>query len=418
MNSIIILFENEISIDSLFAMAEIANEHEVTAIIPIEFKEFVELEWDFGCNADVVFCKSYLVDSVLFSLNLIKNNQLTYKINESGGKTRVKQESEIELEYENLNEIYSNIHLISNYNQFSDMEKNIDFKSKLNYFLSLISKIKRLELDLLLGKSKLNKSDISIKKDATSLELLGVGELISLENQYTTHIDYYGDEEYIVDYLSGKSDKIKSFYSNSFKRNGKCVEMLSFPVAYKYFSVLLYISATEMFRSGNYSSAYVMYFRSFEVYCEGFLISQGTGKIDRYIDDYNNIYNDCFLILNKDNNYIKPMGFGIKWSVIRRFKFTNTMDKDLLQKIELHRKLRNVNVLTHGDAFIPVTTLIELQESIVQAIDYFEVKFTQDKFNWNDLLTSMKGHFIYNIKPHLGKMLLSSYKVSSITLKN
>lgn len=410
-----IVFEDAVSLDGIYTAAlKAADIDEVYVLAHKNNKAIIEKDNLFNSNVNFIFCEKKNIDPILFCLRLSVGNEKSrcFLVNVMGDISELMTlvpklkttETVLDISDE-LNKFVSSI-------RDSD-HIDINLKSKLIYFSSLTNKIKNKELDLLLGKSGKRKSLLCNKSDATSIELLGIDEFTALDKYYNELLVEYGEDASL--YLTDKSDNLKKYFKNSINKKGGCIKVSSFPVAYKYFSVFLFISAHEVMKTRNYTASYILFFRAFEVYCEGVLLSQGKAKIDTYIDDYDNVFNDCFILSHKGNN-IKPMGFGIKWRVIRESKFTNTMPVKLVRDINVHKKLRNVSALSHGDLVSSLEILIELRTTVIDAISYFENKFCQNVFLWDNVNNDMQKHFVYDFRKYVSAMALNKYNYSNVKL--
>ncbi|MFH4745266.1 hypothetical protein WMQ67_03085 [Vibrio harveyi] len=418
MSDIVIILDSEVSIESILSVAEYAADSHVHLIIPKCDLEYVESEWTFELESSLYACNHNDIYCVAASLLIYKDISSCLLIKSDGTVNNIDFHLPERVKVECIGDVIDDLKTLSGHSFFRDIDIGLDFYARLKFFLNELACVKGVEKAVLQGKSKLSNSFITGKANATAKQLLGLDELKFLDEQYIKAKDKHEELTAIANYFLEKSYSIQRYYCNSISRSGNLVVFSSFPVAYKYLSVFLYLSAKEMLSAGNYTSSYIMFFRAFEVYCEGLLLSQPKmGKIERFIDEYGNLFEDCFIIPNKDGDYYKPMGFGGKWNAIRRNKLTNTMPVYLVHKIKHHMNMRNVNVLTHGDVFASLDLLVCLMQSITDAIFYFEDKYSQSSFHWKDVLNGINGHFLNNIHNSLGLMMLSRYEVNFVALK-
>ena len=412
MTNIVIIFDDVINEESLFSAAELAYGKDAKILAPLNKKTFIENEWTYGVVAEFIFCGSNDINSVLFCVLLILNDLhgVHHIISEDGTKVERRFNSLGECIPDSLHEICDRMPKALN-DIYESNKICEDLISKLNYFTSVISQAKGKELELLLGKSNKKIPFFNNKPKSTALGLLGIDEFKELNIHYESLERRHGLNS--MAYFSRKINGIKKYYANSFNKKGGCVEVASFPVAYKYLSIFLFLSACETIKTRNYTASYILFFRSFEVYCEGLLLSKKIAKIDKHRDSYGSVFNDIFLIL-KDQTYIKPMGFGVKWAVIRENKLTNKMPRNLLSKIKLHKELRNISIFTHGDMVVSFDILMELKNCVIECIEYFEKESYQKVFNWSDVKLDMESHFIYDFKTHVGNMVFKTYNTTTL----
>lgn len=410
----VIVFRGDIDEESLLTAATLVTCNDTYIIANNKSKTFIENSWSFDVEAIFNFCAEQEVEEVLASYSLMGIGHSNEYFEVSVGtfkklKFNTFNQTTPTTIYE-LNSSFQNN--IEGFLKAVNLEN--DFNSKVKYFSSLLLSTKQKELELFLGKSSLSRSLITSKVSSKPSELLGIDEFKKLQECYNTLLNKYSKDAGV--YLGNKVIGIEQYYKHSIARSGRFVEVDSYPVAYKYFSAFLFISSEEVVKTTNYTASYISLFRAFEVYCEGLLLSQNKAKIDTFIDDYGNSFLDCFQVLKK-GNYIKPAGFGPKWRAIREARLTNTLPLNIVVGLDLHKKLRNVNALTHGDLLCTLEVYNEFKTIILQTIDYFETKFCQQTLNWTILKNNMSSQFIYNMLPIVGDMLIDSYCAPRVKLK-
>ncbi len=410
----IIFFTGDIDEESLFTAATLAEGNTVCIIVGKKFKSFIEKSWSYGVEADFYFCQDSDLLAVLSSFALLFSDKTDcyYEVLGEAYK-KIKFENIINCTCQTLFELNStfqnNIEYFLKTKSFDN-----DFISKAKYFSSVLISTKEKELELFIGKSNLSKSSIEAKISSKTNELLGRDEFQKLKTHYDFLLSKHPEDA--NKYLENKIIGIEKYYKHSLSSNGRLIEVEGFPVAYKYLSTFLFLSSEEISKTKNYTASYITLFRAFEVYCDGLLLSQDKAKIDIYIDYKGNQFQDCFQVM-KGGRYIKPAGFGPKWGAIREARLTNTLPLVVVQKMELHRKLRNISALTHGDVLSSLEVYSEFRNIIQSIIEYFENKFCQQSLNWFKLKDDMLNQFVYKMLPIVGEMLVDSYCQPCITMK-
>jgi len=375
----------------------------------------IEKSWSFEVRTKFIFASHDELEEVSLAFCLTHSNTISSYFLFGDDKVI----SEVKLQHLKQSPKSSLHDLLSNYQNWLTLffdKNNIssDLQAKLKFCSSILFEAKQTELNLLLGKTNVSSQKIIEKADATAFELMAFDEFMSLNKHYENLNNKYNLEASL--YFTDKSTQVRSYYLSSFTRAGKFVEVDSFPVAFKYLSVLLYLSGVEVSKTFNYTGAYILFFRSLEVYCEGLLISQGKAKIDNYFDSRTSTtFANCYQI-NKDGQYIRPMGFGLKWNLIKSSGYTSQVPLHLMQKMNLHKKLRNNCSLTHGDIFFTIDLLTEVKNTTFEIINCLESKFSQNTLNWKKLMDNMNQHFVYDLSPKLGEFLINQYQPSEKVL--
>ncbi len=279
-----------------------------------------------------------------------------------------------------------------------------NIKNQFKLYLNIIMAVKSAELELLTGISSLNEVQLNMRVNDNTGNILELKELKALKKKY--ELVNTDNSNRLPDYSTFKSSLISRFISDNFDRVGNLTEISSFPRVYKYLSSYIFLCAEESYFSSNLTVAYLLYFRAFETYCEGALIAKNKAKIANYRHE-GKTYQLLF-----GGNYIKPLGFGKKWSVL---KSTNLLDGccqsdlDILSK---HKKLRNILLYTHGDFVVNSILLHEFKSTIISIIKQFDTNLVQLSFPWEVITQDFKSLFIYDPLKYVSEILLNEHNLT------
>ena len=286
------------------------------------------------------------------------------------------------------------------------IEENI--KNSFSLYLNSIMSLSLVEFEFLMGGSNLNEIQLNMRVNDSTGDILVLKELKELKKHYEKL-----NSDNNLKFLSYKDFKINtldSFTTQNFDQFGSLIAVNSYPIVYKYLSSFIYTCAEESHYSANLSVAYLLYFRAFETYCEGALIAKGLAKVENYRNEgktYQLLYN---------NSYIKPLGFGKKWGVLKGTNvFQQCCPQDLIL-LDKHKKLRNIMLYTHGEFVVNSILLIEFKNVVSSIIDKMDINLIQQNSSWKSINLKFNSMLIYNPLKYVANIVIDEAGLKSHAL--
>ncbi|MBE4121286.1 hypothetical protein HJ078_18945 [Vibrio parahaemolyticus] len=175
--------------------------------------------------------------------------------------------------------IVSTINNISNINTFALEYLDSELvNGRFLYFSNVIRNLKDAERNIFFGVSNLDEVRMTERYDDCARKVLDLKELKMLKHIYSS--ENLRNENKLESYISEKIINLEEFTNNNFDRFDVLRDVSNFPCVFKYFSCYLALCAEESFLNSNTSTAFILYFRALEVYCDGALIALDEAKID------------------------------------------------------------------------------------------------------------------------------------------
>jgi hypothetical protein len=277
-------------------------------------------------------------------------------------------------------------------------------KNQFNLYSNMVLSLKSNELEFLKGNSNLNKTQLDMRVNDNTGNILELKELVALNAKYAK-LNRDTDNK-INSYSSHKTRVLSAFISNNFNRYGDIIEINSYPRVYKILSAFIFTCADESYYSSNYSSAYLLYFRAFETYCEGALIALNLGKVANYRSRGKTFQ----LLVN--TNYMVPMGFGKKWGVIESTNVLDNCSSSDISNLEKHKNLRNILLYTHGEFIVNSEILNEFKNTVINVIKQMDIKLIQSSFPWGEVVEEYKSLFIYDPFKYVADLLMTEHNIT------
>ena len=277
-------------------------------------------------------------------------------------------------------------------------------KTQFNLYSNILLSLKSNELEFLKGNSNLNKTQLNMRVNDNTGDVLELKELVALNSKYLKFNQDNNNK--LSSYSSNKTRVLSAFITNNFDRYGDIIEINSYPKVYKNLSAFIFICADESYYASNFSSAYLLYFRAFETYCEGVLIALNLGKVA----NYKNKGKTFQLLVN--NKYIVPMGFGKKWGAIESTNVLDNCSSSDISNLEKHKNLRNILLYTHGEFIVNSEILNEFKVTVTNVITEMDTKLIQSNFPWEKVVEEYKSLFIYDPFKHVADLLMTEHSIT------
>ncbi|MCE7577307.1 hypothetical protein LZS94_07370 [Aliivibrio fischeri] len=380
-----------------------AEDGECIIVINDEIKSsFIELNPDYG---DIYYLnESRFTIRDIFYLFLLNSSYrygvLVEFINDDVSETEFDLNNDT---FTTGKSIVSTINNISSINAFTlgylDSEL---INGRFLYFSNVIRNLKDAERNIFFGVSNLDEVQIVERYDDCARKVLDLKELKILKDIYSS--ENFRNENKLESYISEKIINLEEFTNNNFDRFDELYEVSSYPCVFKYFSCYLALCAEESFLNSNTSTAFILYFRALEVYCDGALIAIDEAKID-YKGDKKK-----FLLKKSNGSYFSPAGFGPKWGkILENINISDSM-ADQVNAIGDLKDVRNIHLYTHGDLIVNSKLYLDLVKNVDLLISAMDDYLSQSMFMWEDVYKKLKSLFVYDVSNKVSQLVISDLK--------
>ena len=294
--------------------------------------------------------------------------------------------------------------------EFVEMIDDENVKNAFSLYLNTIMSLSLIEFEFLMGGSNLNEVQLNMRVNDNTGNILELKELISLKQKYEK-INSDNNNK-LANYKTFKVNSLNQFINQNIDQLGNLISINSYPAVYKYLSSFIYTCAEENYYNSNLSIAYLLYFRAFETYCEGALITKNHAKVANYGNQ------GMTYQLLQNTSYIKPMGFASKWNVLVGTNVFQQCCPQSVALMEKHKKLRNIMLYTHGEFVVNSTLLIEFRYVVTSMIKQMDINLVQTTFSWEMITKDMSSTFIYDPFSYVAKIVIDEQglTISSIEL--
>ncbi|MDS1923005.1 hypothetical protein [Vibrio parahaemolyticus] len=299
--------------------------------------------------------------------------------------------------------IVSTINNISNINTFALEYLDSELvNGRFLYFSNVIRNLKDAERNIFFGVSNLDEVRMTERYDDCARKVLDLKELKMLKHIYSS--ENLRNENKLESYISEKIINLEEFTNNNFDRFDVLRDVSNFPCVFKYFSCYLALCAEESFLNSNTSTAFILYFRALEVYCDGALIALDEAKID-YKGGKKK-----FLLKKNNNSYFSPSGFGPKWGMILdKMNISDGMTEQVNAINDL-KDVRNIHLYTHGDLIVNSKLYLDLVKNVDLLISAMDNYLSQSVFMWEDVYEKLKSLFVYDVSSKVSELVISDLK--------
>lgn len=278
------------------------------------------------------------------------------------------------------------------------------FQSSFKHALASLLALCEIDKKLMTGEGFLPNVEPFYRSDDTDLDCVRLSEITASECAYINFFEY---EPGLSEALVNRKKSLLSMLGSIVPESSTMPSFRGYPSSYKALSAYFSLCSDIKLSLGAENSCFLYEFRALEVYCDGFLISQGVAEIGNIYRGRDQVlrFRDTFK-LNGD----RVLGFGKKWGCVRREQVVvSSVDESLLSKIDKAHNFRNKFNLTHGDLKITSNDLVSMRSDVQDFISRVEGATFQVDNSWVDMKRQFREFISYDVLYEMKELMRSKF---------